>query len=414
MSSFFRDFEHLLLNQPAISFLFGMLVYLPLMTILFILWMVQTLLSIVFYVISNVIPISDTAKIANASINTEIPSMTDSDRCSVRILQFNAFYILGRFWTRKPMMEDLIRALEPDIISVNEAIRSRIWNFGTVQMISNLWTDTHCDSVVSSAYEQLKEEFAVFMKYSFFWDYVLGELQLALNVLFLLSFFRRWIWRLLLKGNSVWTDAVLLFTGYPVAFGNALIFRGINMLNPDILTLSAYRTANRALFVHPKDHQKRLWIVNTHLTASAQSAYNVEQQQVEQIESILEWMECTVSAHPADALIICGDFNAYPDSKAYRLMENNGFRSCCCEYLGKGQYVTFDSVSWTLAEGIDEEVGKSLVLDYIWIKPLRKGVDLKIEDCQIVGKQYVNLQHRGEDIKVYPSDHYGIIATLSW
>ena len=210
----------------------------------------------------------------------------------------------------------------------------------------------------------------------------------------------------------------MLFCGVPCHFGNILLFRGTVMdtksRQSHVVSIDGLKTANRALYIHPQNEHKRLWIVNTHLTAAAEARYDVEQQQMEHIKEILKWMESAVSDHPADALVICGDFNAYPDSKAYRLMESNGFRSCCCEYLGKGQYVTFDSVSWTLAEGIDEEVGKSLVLDYIWIKPLRKGVDLKIEDCQIVGKQYVNLQHRGEDIKVYPSDHYGIIATLSW
>ena len=208
----------------------------------------------------------------------------------------------------------------------------------------------------------------------------------------------------------------MLFCGVPCHFGNILLFRGteIQQKSSLVVSIDGLKTANRAQYIHPKNEHKRLWIVNTHLTAAAEARYDVEQQQMEHIEEILKWMESAVNTHPADALIICGDFNAYPDSKTYRLMESNGFRSCCCEYLGKGQYITYESLSWTLAMGIDEEVGKSLVLDYVWIKPLRDGVDVKIEDCRIVGKEFVNLQHRGNDIRVYPSDHYGVFVTLSW
>ena len=319
----------------------------------------------------------------------------------------------------------MVRSLSPDIISVNEAIRTRIWNFGTIQMINNLWPETHCDSVVSSAYHQLIDEAPVVGKYSFIWDYVLCELQLILNVMFLLPFFRRFVWTLLLNRTVIWYEIINVFIVYCVPMGNALIFRGSNMVNPDILPLTEGRTANRALYIDPKNENKKLWITNTHLTTAVEShdeSKDVEQQtehgakqhQIEQIEMMLKWMEQAVSEHAADALIICGDFNGIPDSKAYRFMESHGFRSCGCEYLGKGQYVTFDSVTWTLAEGIDEEVGKSLILDYIWIKPLRDGVDVKIEDCRIVEEEFVNLQHRGEDIKVYPSDHYGVFVTLSW
>lgn len=150
-------------------------------------------------------------------------------------------------------------------------------------------------------------------------------MQLALNVLFLLPIFRQTLWKMLLKGDSVWSDAVLLFTGYAMA--NALIFRGVDTQNASSLTLSAFRTANRALYVDPKQKSKRLWIVNTHLTAAAQSRYDVEQQQIEQIESILEWMEEAISSQPADGMVICSDFNAIPGSKAYALMMDKGFCS---------------------------------------------------------------------------------------
>ena len=412
-----RNFENLLLNQPILAFLLGVFIYLPLMSIVVILWMIQSLVAIVIYMIASMLSLCKKTKSADKAINTVPPCTSVVTRSSVTILQFNAFYIFGRFWTRKSMMEDMIRSLSPDIILVNEAIRTRICNFGTFQMINNLWSDTHCDSVVSSAYHQLIDESPSIGKYSFIWDYVLCELRLILNVLFILPFFRSWLWKLLLKGNSIWWDVVLVFTAVGENLGNALIFRGSNIEDPDILPLTENRTANRALYTDPKNENKKLWIVSTHLTSTSEAHYkSAEHHQIEQIELVLKWMEKAVSEHPADALVIGGDFNAIPDSEVYRLMENNGFRSCGCEYLGKGQYITYESVTWTLSEGIDEDVGvgKSLILDYVWIKPLRKGMNIRIEDCRIVGKDFVNLQHRGKDIRVYPSDHYGVFVTLSW
>lgn len=55
-----------------------------------------------------------------------------------------------------------------------------------------------------------------------------------------------------------------------------------------------------------------------------------------------------------------------------------------------------------------------LTLDYVWAKSLRKSVDIKVEDSRIVGKQFRKSSHRGEDIKVFPSNHYGVFVTLSW
>ena len=385
------------------------------MTILFILWIIQTIFAVALYLISNLFVIPNPTMIAASTINTATSTDTDSDRCSVRILQFNAFNIFGRFWTRKPMMEDMLRAIEPDIISLNEAVRSRIWKFGTIPMLNSLWPDARCDSISNGGYECLHHKFPLIFKYSFVWDHVIGELQLALNAVFVIPFLRQWGWRALLKGNAV-ADALMLFAGIPCHFGNILFFRDSAMNHKDglILSCDGLKTANRALFVHPKDRRKRAWIVNTHLTAAAEARYDVERQRMEQIEEILEWMKAAASDHPADALVICGDFNAIPDSKTYRFMKSNGFKSCGCCHFGKGEYVTYESVAWTFAKGIDEDVGKLLVLDYVWIKPLREGVDLRIDDCRIVGQNFVNLQHRGEDIKVCPSDHYGVFVTLSW
>ena len=411
--------ENFLLNHPADASVLGILLYLPCLTLLFVLWMAQTLVSIVLYLICY--PLTSTNQQAYSQQNgsdeadRDGATSTESTPCSVRILQINTFWLFGRFWTRKPLMEDMIRSISPDVISVNEAIRSRFWSFGTVRMIESLW-DVHCDSIVSSPYNCLKEQYPLLFECSFAWDHVIGELQLALNILFLLSFFRRFMWKVALKGDRAWHDALILFTGLPVQIGNALIFRGNHLENPSILTLSAHRTANRALYIHPADRRKRLWIVNTHLTAAAQSRYDVERQQIGQIESILEWMEKAIDVHPADAMVICGDFNATPDSKLYRLMISNGFRSCGAEYIGNTQHCTYESLTWTFADGIDEDIDPSrpLILDYVWIKPLRDGVTLGIEDCRIVGKNYTESTHRGEDIKVFPSDHLGVFVTLSW
>merc|ERR1719244_856830 len=141
------------------------------------------------------------------------------------------------------------------------------------------------------------------------------------------------------NGGTI-SDIAMLCLGVPVHFANVLLFRGVALQNAEYLLLSTagFKTANRSLYVHPRNSQKKLWIVNTHLTGGAESRYDSETQQIQQIEEILKWMEEAIRSQPADAMVLCGDFNAVPDSKAYRLMISKGFRSSACEFIGKDQY----------------------------------------------------------------------------
>ena len=99
-------------------------------------------------------------------------------------------------------------------------------------------------------------------------------------------------------------------------------------------------------------------------------------------------------------------------------MIDSGFTSCGEDYIENADYCTYDSMTWTFADGIDEDVGKKLTLDYVWVKPLREGEYLgqtiRIEDCRVVGKNFKESTHRGREIKVFPSDHYGVFVELSW
>jgi endonuclease/exonuclease/phosphatase family metal-dependent hydrolase len=169
--------------------------------------------------------------------------------------------------------------------------------------------------------------------------------------------------------------------------------------------------------------------VNTHLTAQAQTKYDVPAQQLLQCQLILDWMkDAQMNVHNANAIIICGDFNSTRESKNYQFMVENGFRSCACEVYGapaavsansdtgdieklEDGYCTYESKTWTFGAGIDDDVGQILIMDYIWV---RGDEHFSIDECRIVGKQFQTTKHDNQQVRVYPSDHYGVFAKISF
>ncbi len=82
--------------------------------------------------------------------------------------------------------------------------------------------------------------------------------------------------------------------------------------------------------------------------------------------------------------------------------------------MGKNKYCTYESLTWTYGDGIDDDVGQILTMDYIWLKKLKNNININIEQCSIVGKKYVKSSHQNKNIKVFPFDHYGVYVKLSW
>eukprot|EP01084_Bolivina_argentea_P269020 457093_1 len=300
--------ENFLLDHNVISTLVGITVYVPLMFFLFILFVIQSIVSILLYSIDCCSAHTNTLR-NNKKEEYKITRVHETENinkpCQVSILQYNTFAYFGRFWIRQPLMKNIIKSLSPDIICINEAIRSRIWSFGTLNMIQNIFKS---DGFISSPYDNLKNDIPFLFKYSIIWDYFIAELQLLLNIHFILPFLRSYLWIIVMKV----VDFLFLFSGAPLHFGNALVFTNNVMYDKDILILPGVRTVNRCLYIHPENNHKKLWILNTHLTARAEAKVNVQKQQLEQCQIMFKWMEDVISNEgiDADAIIICGDFNS--------------------------------------------------------------------------------------------------------
>jgi endonuclease/exonuclease/phosphatase family metal-dependent hydrolase len=115
-----------------------------------------------------------------------------------------------------------------------------------------------------------------------------------------------------------------------------------------------------------------------------------------QAATLIDWL----AAKPEPrARIVVGDFNAEPVEPAYARMRAAGFRSAHHEANGVEPAVTWPS--GIQAAGMDTD-GDPGCLDYIWVSgPI--GVD----SCRVVfDRPAVG------DPTLYPSDHYGLVATL--
>jgi endonuclease/exonuclease/phosphatase family metal-dependent hydrolase len=116
----------------------------------------------------------------------------------------------------------------------------------------------------------------------------------------------------------------------------------------------------------------------------------------EQVATLVPWLD----ARPdSEALVVVGDFNAEPGEEAYRRMTEAGFRSAHLEANGAEPAVTWPS--GIQAPGIDTE-GEAGCLDYIWVRgPVR------VDACRVVFDRPAV-----DDPTLYPSDHFGLIATI--
>eukprot|EP00483_Globobulimina_turgida_P007592 UN07607 len=111
----------------------------------------------------------------------------------------------------------------------------------------------------------------------------------------------------------------------------------------------------------------------------------------------------------ADATIICGDFNATPESNIYKIMVQNGYKSAVANKQGKEQW-TFPTDTWKYNryesdedgnENVNNEKNK-ITKDYIWIK---SNCFANINKIRLIGRNYKDSSHQGRPIKIYPSDH---------
>lgn len=156
------------------------------------------------------------------------------------------------------------------------------------------------------------------------------------------------------------------------------------------LDLGLDRSAHRATI--GLEDGAAVLVVATHLHHEVAGAAERD----EQVRLLVDWLE----AAPATTVqVAMGDFNADPQEPAAERMRAAGFRSALAEANGSDPAVTWPS--GIQAEGMDTD-GDPACLDYIWVRgPVRvRAARVEFD------------RPHPDDPTLYPSDHFGLSATL--
>jgi len=184
--------------------------------------------------------------------------------------------------------------------------------------------------------------------------------------------------------------------------GLAILSR-LPLLEPVTLDL---RTQSRiAQIVQIQYGNEIVVVANAHLFSSPSDA----PERVHQVERLMDWLR-TLPGDPAVA--ICGDFNAPPDDGAIRRMKRE-YRSAYALRNGREPEYTAPSGLSVSKPGMLKSLMKDInltglrpnwrgTLDYIFIS--RK---FRVIDCQLA----LNTPDP-RNKRIYPSDHFGLMATL--
>eukprot|EP00485_Elphidium_margaritaceum_P000226 CAMPEP_0202695084 /NCGR_PEP_ID=MMETSP1385-20130828/8769_1 /ASSEMBLY_ACC=CAM_ASM_000861 /TAXON_ID=933848 /ORGANISM="Elphidium margaritaceum" /LENGTH=470 /DNA_ID=CAMNT_0049351047 /DNA_START=331 /DNA_END=1743 /DNA_ORIENTATION=+ len=133
---------------------------------------------------------------------------------------------------------------------------------------------------------------------------------------------------------------------------------------------------------------------------------------LQQLQQIMKWMnEAQKTICKADAIVMCMDANATPNSEVYEFMLRNGYKSAMQQFNGNEQW-TYPTETWQFARNQDsyDRAKQQCAKDYIFYREF--DTKITVEKVRLVGRQYVDAHHRGNKIKVYPSDHLGVYCAL--
>ena len=181
--------------------------------------------------------------------------------------------------------------------------------------------------------------------------------------------------------------------------------------------LDLQRQGRVAQYVRLKTKDKRLIVANTHLYWEPGES----KERMNQVERLLEWLRTT----PADAVIVCGDFNGEPDQLSIKRMRKH-FASAHQAAHGKEPAYTCPtpldnkrnpvkqmtraawSLSWRLNAILAGKAKNAAsdwrgTLDYIFVND---GVN--VNACNVVLNKPAPY-----DPTLYPSDHFGLMADLT-
>jgi endonuclease/exonuclease/phosphatase family metal-dependent hydrolase len=185
-------------------------------------------------------------------------------------------------------------------------------------------------------------------------------------------------------------EAIRGWAGRP-EFGNSLLVRSpLAAHDPERLDLGLGRSALRADMDLPGGSSALIVVTHLHHLGADEAARD------EQTAALIDWLE-QAATHPAT--IAMGDFNADPGEPTYARMHAAGFRSAFAEANGQDPAVTWPSGLQAPAMDTD---GVPECLDYIWVRG----------EVRVLSARLAFDRPDPEDPTLYPSDHFGISATL--
>lgn len=129
------------------------------------------------------------------------------------------------------------------------------------------------------------------------------------------------------------------------------------------------------------------------------------------------------------AVLLCGDFNATPESELYKTLRERGFRDSWAELHPPNEGFTFDATKNQANHRLQAEFPLSLVVEDLSFSSKVKEAFLKLGRCQENRPRridYVFFKSVGADLKpsrvelvgfpnaegLAPSDHFGILADI--
>jgi endonuclease/exonuclease/phosphatase family metal-dependent hydrolase len=185
-------------------------------------------------------------------------------------------------------------------------------------------------------------------------------------------------------------EALRGWAGRP-EYGNSLLVRSpLPARDPERLDLGLGRSALRAHLDLPGGTSALIVVTHLHHPGAEEAARD------RQTAALIDWLDRT-STHPPT--IAMGDFNADPGEPTYARMQAAGFRSAFAEANGQDPAVTWPSGLQAPAMDTD---GVPECLDYIWVRG----------EVRVLSARLAFDRPDPEDPTLYPSDHFGISATL--
>lgn len=177
-------------------------------------------------------------------------------------------------------------------------------------------------------------------------------------------------------------------------YGNAVLVKEpLQGLTSERFDLDHKRSAELVRVALPEGGQLRFVATHLHHEVPDEAIRDA------QAAALTSWLAALPGAD-GEATVVVGDFNAEPVEPAYQRMRSAGFRSASVEANGHEPAVTWPSGIQAPAMDTDGEPG---CLDYIWVSG-----PISVQSCRVVFDRPAV-----DDSTLYPSDHFGLIASIT-